>query len=40
MRTLVILGATGSIGCNTLDVVAMHPDDYQVLGVNSCHSGG
>jgi 1-deoxy-D-xylulose-5-phosphate reductoisomerase len=33
MRTLVILGATGSIGCNTLDVVAMHPDDYQVLGL-------
>jgi 1-deoxy-D-xylulose-5-phosphate reductoisomerase len=35
MRTLVILGATGSIGCNTLDVVAMHPDDYQVLGVTA-----
>jgi 1-deoxy-D-xylulose-5-phosphate reductoisomerase len=33
MRTLVILGATGSIGCNTLDVVAKHPDHYQVLGL-------
>ncbi len=33
MRTLVILGATGSIGCNTLDVVAMHPEHYQVLGL-------
>lgn len=33
MRTLVILGATGSIGCNTLDVVALYPDDYQVLGL-------
>jgi len=35
MRTLVILGATGSIGCNTLDVVAMHPEHYQVLGLTA-----
>ena len=27
---LVLLGATGSIGANTLDVVARHPDRYRI----------
>jgi 1-deoxy-D-xylulose-5-phosphate reductoisomerase len=30
MRTVVILGATGSIGESTLDVIARHPDRYRV----------
>src|SRR5690606_16889797 len=30
MRRIAILGATGSIGGSTLDVVARHPDRYQV----------
>ncbi|MCX6023349.1 MAG: 1-deoxy-D-xylulose-5-phosphate reductoisomerase, partial [Chloroflexi bacterium] len=30
---LVILGATGSIGRQTLDVVRAHPDQVQVLGL-------
>ncbi len=30
MQTLTILGATGSIGCSTLDVVARHPDRYRL----------
>ena len=30
MRTVVLLGATGSIGASTLDVVARHPDRYRV----------
>jgi 1-deoxy-D-xylulose-5-phosphate reductoisomerase len=30
MRTLAVLGATGSIGASTLDVVARHPDKYRV----------
>lgn len=30
MQNLVILGATGSIGTNTLDVVARHPDAYEI----------
>jgi 1-deoxy-D-xylulose-5-phosphate reductoisomerase len=30
MRTLAILGATGSIGASTLDVVARHPDRFRV----------
>jgi 1-deoxy-D-xylulose-5-phosphate reductoisomerase len=30
MRTLAVLGATGSIGASTLDVVARHPDRYRI----------
>ena len=31
-QRLAILGATGSIGVSTLDVVARHPDRYEVFG--------
>ncbi len=30
MQQVVILGSTGSIGVSTLDVIAQHPDRYQV----------
>jgi len=30
MRTVTILGATGSIGCSTLDIIAHHPDRFAV----------
>ncbi|MGI9026145.1 MAG: 1-deoxy-D-xylulose-5-phosphate reductoisomerase, partial [Burkholderiaceae bacterium] len=30
MRSITILGSTGSIGVSTLDVVARHPDRYRV----------
>ena len=30
MKRLTILGATGSIGQSTLDIVALHPDRYQI----------
>ncbi len=30
MRTILILGATGSIGQQTLDVVRLHPDQFRV----------
>lgn len=33
MQTLTILGATGSIGRSTLDVVALHPDRYRVFAL-------
>ena len=33
MKRLAILGSTGSIGKNTLDVVARHPDRYQVVAL-------
>jgi 1-deoxy-D-xylulose-5-phosphate reductoisomerase len=33
MRVVSVLGCTGSIGVNTLDVVQRHPDKYQVFGL-------
>jgi len=33
MQTVSVLGATGSIGCNTLDVIMRHPDDYRVFAI-------
>lgn len=29
-RWVTILGSTGSVGCNTVDVVARHPNDFRV----------
>lgn len=34
MQTVTVLGATGSIGCNTLDVIARHPDRYRVFAIS------
>ena len=36
-KRIVILGATGSIGCQTLDVVRAHPDLFEVVGL-TCNS--
>ncbi|MEM7419298.1 MAG: 1-deoxy-D-xylulose-5-phosphate reductoisomerase [Pseudomonadota bacterium] len=33
MQTVTILGATGSIGCNTLDVISRHPEQYRVFAI-------
>jgi len=30
MKRLTIMGATGSIGCSTLDIIAAHPDRFRV----------
>ncbi len=35
MLTLTVLGATGSIGASTLDVVARHPDRYRVFALSA-----
>jgi len=35
MQNVVILGSTGSIGCNTLDVIRQHPDKYHVLAITA-----
>ena len=35
---LTLLGATGSIGASTLDVVARHPDRYQVFALSAHRS--
>lgn len=34
VRNLTILGATGTIGVNTLDVVARHPDRFRVIALS------
>jgi 1-deoxy-D-xylulose-5-phosphate reductoisomerase len=33
MQSITILGATGSIGESTLDVIARHPDKYSVFAL-------
>ena len=38
MRRLVILGSTGSIGTQALDVVRRHPDRFQVVGLAAASS--
>ena len=35
MKTLVILGSTGSIGTNTLDIVERFPDEFRVAGLSA-----
>jgi 1-deoxy-D-xylulose-5-phosphate reductoisomerase len=35
MKGICILGATGSIGVSTLDVVARHPDRYKVIALTA-----
>jgi 1-deoxy-D-xylulose-5-phosphate reductoisomerase len=35
MQRIAILGSTGSIGANTLDVAARHPDRYQVFALTA-----
>ncbi len=34
-RTIAILGSTGSVGVNTLDVVARHPERFEVVGLSA-----
>lgn len=35
MKSVCILGSTGSIGCSTLDVIARHPDRYRVFALSA-----
>ena len=35
VKGICILGATGSIGVNTLDVVARHPDKYKIVALSA-----
>ncbi|MSQ21186.1 MAG: 1-deoxy-D-xylulose-5-phosphate reductoisomerase, partial [Betaproteobacteria bacterium] len=35
MKNVLILGATGSVGKNTLDVITRHPDRFRVAGVTA-----
>jgi 1-deoxy-D-xylulose-5-phosphate reductoisomerase len=38
MKGLAILGATGSIGLSTLDVVARNPEHFSVRALTGCHN--
>ena len=35
MKNIVILGSTGSIGTNTLDIVDRFPHDFRVVGLTA-----
>lgn len=35
MLNVTILGSTGSIGCNTLEVVRLHPDKYKITALTA-----
>lgn len=35
VKGICILGATGSIGVNTLDVAARHPDKYKIVALSA-----
>ena len=37
MKTISILGSTGSIGIQTLDIIRRNPDEFKVVGL-ACHS--
>src|SRR5688572_7045619 len=36
-RRVTILGSTGSVGVSTLDVVARHPDKFEVIALSARH---
>lgn len=36
MNSITILGSTGSIGKNTLDVIAQHADQYSIFALTGC----
>ena len=35
LTRVAVLGSTGSIGCQTLDVIRAHPDRFQVVGLSA-----
>ena len=37
MKQIAILGSTGSIGTQTLDVVRQHPDAFSVYALSAMH---
>jgi 1-deoxy-D-xylulose-5-phosphate reductoisomerase len=40
LQSLTILGSTGSVGANTLDVVQRHPDRFRVLALTAHRQAG
>lgn len=39
MKRVAILGSTGSIGTQTLDIIRQHPDDLRVVGLAAAKNG-
>ena len=39
MKKLIIFGSTGSIGTNTLNIVAQFPECFQVVGLTAGWNG-
>ena len=37
VQRVCILGATGSVGSSTLDVMALHPERYEAFALTACH---
>lgn len=35
MKLITILGSTGSIGCNTLKIIAQHPERFQIFALSA-----
>jgi 1-deoxy-D-xylulose-5-phosphate reductoisomerase len=40
LTRVAVLGSTGSIGCQTLDVIRTHPDRFQVVGLTAWTNAG
>ncbi|HEX9758511.1 MAG TPA: 1-deoxy-D-xylulose-5-phosphate reductoisomerase [Nitrospiria bacterium] len=38
-KNIILLGSTGSIGCNTLDIVKKFPDQFQAVGLTGGSNG-
>ena len=38
MKKIIILGATGSIGCQTREVIKENPQDFELVGVSIGHN--
>ncbi|HEY9846847.1 MAG TPA: 1-deoxy-D-xylulose-5-phosphate reductoisomerase, partial [Candidatus Caenarcaniphilales bacterium] len=39
MKAITLLGSTGSIGTQTLDIVAQYPDQFRIVGLAAGRSG-
>ncbi|HAM29946.1 MAG TPA: 1-deoxy-D-xylulose-5-phosphate reductoisomerase, partial [Erysipelotrichaceae bacterium] len=38
MKRILLLGATGSIGQQTVDVIEQHPDLFELVGASAGHN--
>ena len=38
MKKITVLGVTGSIGTQTIDVVTGHPDEFEIVAMSAGHN--